>query len=251
MAQIRFRDALFGGALLSAGLAHGQPQLELIDTGDYSGYVYAYTYLGAGSYEVASFDAFVGQVTTGTTSEAVATNTQLPTLLRCEAVTIQPSFSDGAVASSGTALNFFVNDPVRIRVSWDFGDDATSGSLFTITADSSLLFSVFNGPNPLTQQGSAEFDLDPLVFEYSVNLAASASATFGATNTAFVEVAVIDSEPPCLPDVNGDGIVSPTDFSAWVGAFNSGAPGCDQNSDGQCTPTDFSAWISNFNAGCP
>ena len=54
----------------------------------------------------------------------------------------------------------------------------------------------------------------------------------------------------CLADVNRDGMLSPTDFSAWVGAFNSNAPECDQNGDGMCTPTDFSAWVGNFNAGC-
>ena len=55
----------------------------------------------------------------------------------------------------------------------------------------------------------------------------------------------------CLADVNGDGMVSPTDFSAWVGAYNNNLPACDQNGDGMCTPTDFSAWIGNYNAGCP
>ncbi len=57
-------------------------------------------------------------------------------------------------------------------------------------------------------------------------------------------------ESECLADVNGDGAVTPTDFTAWVSAFNAGAPECDQNNDGACTPTDFTAWVSNFNAGC-
>jgi hypothetical protein len=56
---------------------------------------------------------------------------------------------------------------------------------------------------------------------------------------------------PCPADTNGDGLVTPTDFSAWVAAFNSRAPACDQNGDGACTATDFSAWVGNFNAGCP
>jgi uncharacterized membrane protein len=54
----------------------------------------------------------------------------------------------------------------------------------------------------------------------------------------------------CPADVNGDGSVTPTDFSAWINAFNNNLPECDQNGDGSCTPTDFSAWIANFNAGC-
>ncbi|MEL7483566.1 MAG: GC-type dockerin domain-anchored protein [Planctomycetota bacterium] len=58
--------------------------------------------------------------------------------------------------------------------------------------------------------------------------------------------------PDCGPaDVNGDGLVTPADFSAWILAFNSRSPACDQNGDGLCLPNDFSAWVLNFNAGCP
>ncbi len=55
---------------------------------------------------------------------------------------------------------------------------------------------------------------------------------------------------PCPADVNGDGLVSPQDFNAWIQAFNTQAAGCDQNGDGLCSPQDFNAWIANFNAGC-
>ena len=55
----------------------------------------------------------------------------------------------------------------------------------------------------------------------------------------------------CPADVNKDGIASPTDFTAWINAFNNNLPECDQNADGSCTATDFTAWIANFNAGCP
>jgi len=60
----------------------------------------------------------------------------------------------------------------------------------------------------------------------------------------------VQGNEPCLPDVNGDGMVTPTDFTAWINAFNNNLPECDQNGDGACTPTDFTAWIANFNAGC-
>ncbi len=55
---------------------------------------------------------------------------------------------------------------------------------------------------------------------------------------------------PCRADTNGDGLVTPADFSAWITAFNTQSPACDQNNDGLCTPADFSAWILNFNNGC-
>lgn len=57
-------------------------------------------------------------------------------------------------------------------------------------------------------------------------------------------------ERECLADVNDDGEVAPTDFTAWIAAFNGGALGCDQNGDGACTPADFTAWIANYNLGC-
>lgn len=54
----------------------------------------------------------------------------------------------------------------------------------------------------------------------------------------------------CIADTNGDGTLSPADFSAWIAAFNANAPECDQNGDTLCTPADFTAWIANYNAGC-
>lgn len=57
--------------------------------------------------------------------------------------------------------------------------------------------------------------------------------------------------PECVADVNNDGVLTPADFNAWVLAFNTMGPGCDQNGDGLCTPADFNAWVLNFNAGCP
>ncbi len=82
---------------------------------------------------------------------------------------------------------------------------------------------------------------------------------FGGTISKFTSDSAVDAnkngipdacEEPCLADVNGDGMVTPTDFTAWVGAFNTGAAECDQNGDGMCTPTDFTAWVGNYNAGC-
>lgn len=63
-------------------------------------------------------------------------------------------------------------------------------------------------------------------------------------------VAVVSYAESCLADVNGDGLVTPADFTAWVAAYNAQLPTCDQNSDGQCTPADFTAWLSNYTIGC-
>ena len=63
-------------------------------------------------------------------------------------------------------------------------------------------------------------------------------------------IEIIELTPPCPADTNGDGMLSPADFTAWIAAFNAMAPECDQNGDGSCTPADFTAWIANYNAGC-
>lgn len=67
---------------------------------------------------------------------------------------------------------------------------------------------------------------------------------------AFAEAAYGCPQFMCLADVNGDGMLTPADFSAWIAAFNAQSAGCDQNNDGACTPSDFTAWIANYNAGC-
>ncbi len=61
---------------------------------------------------------------------------------------------------------------------------------------------------------------------------------------------VYELEADCVADTNGDGVLSPADFSAWIAAFNAMGAACDQNGDGLCTPADFTAWIANYNAGC-
>ncbi|GAB5496506.1 MAG: hypothetical protein Phyf2KO_15860 [Phycisphaerales bacterium] len=73
----------------------------------------------------------------------------------------------------------------------------------------------------------------------------------GSVTSSDAVLTVNPDEPDCVADVNGDGSVTPTDFTAWVNAFNNNLPECDQNGDGSCTPTDFTAWVANFNAGCP
>jgi len=54
----------------------------------------------------------------------------------------------------------------------------------------------------------------------------------------------------CVADTNGDGFLTPADFTAWLAAFNTQSSACDQNGDALCTPADFTAWLANFNAGC-
>ncbi|HED53644.1 MAG TPA: hypothetical protein ENJ00_05520 [Phycisphaerales bacterium] len=58
------------------------------------------------------------------------------------------------------------------------------------------------------------------------------------------------ANPGCAADVNDDGILDPSDYSAWLLAFNTGDFVADQNKDKQLSPADFAAWIGNYSAGC-
>jgi len=84
----------------------------------------------------------------------------------------------------------------------------------------------------------------------SIVLTRDSEAADNAFNNASVELVQFSVQPRCPADVNNDGSLTPTDFTAWINAFNNNLPECDQNGDGSCTPTDFTAWIANFNAGC-
>ena len=67
----------------------------------------------------------------------------------------------------------------------------------------------------------------------------------------YLDIGAVESRgASCLADVNGDGDLTPTDFSAWVGAYQRGDAIADQNRDGVLTPTDFSAWVNNYTNGC-
>ena len=50
-------------------------------------------------------------------------------------------------------------------------------------------------------------------------------------------------------DQNGDGDVTPADFTSWIANFNAIDLLADVNQDGDVTPADFTAWIAAFNQG--
>ncbi|MEO1584157.1 MAG: GC-type dockerin domain-anchored protein [Planctomycetota bacterium] len=50
-------------------------------------------------------------------------------------------------------------------------------------------------------------------------------------------------------DQNGDGLVTPSDFTSWVLNFNTSNLLADVNQDGLVTPADFTSWILAFNQG--
>ena len=73
---------------------------------------------------------------------------------------------------------------------------------------------------------------------------------FGTTDdaVAWVETNLLD--PPCAPDLNGDGIVDNGDIVAFIALFIGGDPGADFNGDGFLDNGDIGAFINLFVAGC-
>ncbi|HED53637.1 MAG TPA: hypothetical protein ENJ00_05485 [Phycisphaerales bacterium] len=80
----------------------------------------------------------------------------------------------------------------------------------------------------------------------------STNGVFGEVSTEIDAVADVrsTSSGACLADVNGDGVLTAEDFSAWLAAFGNGDPAADQNGDGILDPSDFTAWLANFQSGC-
>jgi len=75
---------------------------------------------------------------------------------------------------------------------------------------------------------------------------------YAEQNLAWCSMVVAD----CPADVNGDGMATPADFTAWLGCFQNPAsqPFCDRadvNDSGSIEPADFTAWLAAFNTGCP
>ncbi len=56
--------------------------------------------------------------------------------------------------------------------------------------------------------------------------------------------------PPCIPDINGDGVVDADDFFAFLSLFASGDLRADINNDGVIDADDFFAFLTLFAAGC-
>ncbi len=83
---------------------------------------------------------------------------------------------------------------------------------------------------------------------YWLGVILSASDDVDSSNNWVASVPITINARYCA-DQNGDGLVSPADFSAWITNFNNGDPRADTNGDGLISPADFSAWIAAFNQG--
>ena len=85
------------------------------------------------------------------------------------------------------------------------------------------------------------------------------SLSLGSGNTSRTLIAVpagpaCTPTPACLGDVNADGVVDGSDFTAFINSFSVGDatidPLADVNRDGIVDGGDFTAFINAFGAGC-
>jgi len=59
-----------------------------------------------------------------------------------------------------------------------------------------------------------------------------------------------DGRVTCPGDINADGELDHTDFTAWLVAFQNNSLLADVNNDRVVDPDDFTAWLTAFNQGC-
>ncbi|MEO1583908.1 MAG: GC-type dockerin domain-anchored protein [Planctomycetota bacterium] len=54
----------------------------------------------------------------------------------------------------------------------------------------------------------------------------------------------------CIADFDANGVIDVFDRELFVDRFRAGDPSADQNGDGQVTPADYTAWIARSGRGC-
>ena len=110
-------------------------------------------------------------------------------------------------------------------------------------------FDIASAIEPITGQPAGLIGFD---FIRITTAADSINGAFGEVSTEIDAVADVrpSNSDGCIADVNGDGVLTPEDFSAWLAAFANNDPAADQNGDGILDQTDFTAWLANFQSGC-
>lgn len=167
--------------------------------------------------------------------------------------TVQGTLAPGV--DNSTAGTFGLIGDVTLgataSVQLDFFDLATFDS-FSLNSDL-----VLDGEIELRLQNGYEPNLGD---RFDIINASSVTGVFPTINTPVIGTRLfrviesgsdVDALWTCFADVNLDGALTPTDFTAWINAFNNNdTEVADQNFDGMVSPTDFTAWIANFNSGC-
>ena len=137
--------------------------------------------------------------------------------------------SDACNVTTGVEISIDLTE-----LGWDGSSDIKIAAMLTDSGSSFVSNQVAGGLPTADQLG------EPREIDFSM-IAGDQFVTVGDT-------ADCPASRLCA-DQNGDGIVSPADFSAWVANFNTMNPQADVNQDGSVSPADFSAWVAAFNQG--
>jgi len=179
----------------------------------------------------------------GSQSELIVDIVGLPGLGSTLGLTIVTQYSLTASYQSTSDQLQYASLPF-VLIQKVYADEFNNQDLHALEADGLTGSATFSGG--YTEAGALRITVVADALEILIAHGGDTTVTFEGTFRVLTRI----PPEPCLADVNGDGEVTPADFSAWVAAFNTQAPECDQNGDGSCTPADFSAWVANFNAGC-
>ncbi|MGP1273515.1 MAG: GC-type dockerin domain-anchored protein [Phycisphaerales bacterium] len=129
-----------------------------------------------------------------------------------------------------------------VSLQWQASTNATAYDLI-IANDPGLtdvVIEQLNLPSP-----SAFFVLGEPCSTYYWSVTAN---NFAGSRVSTPAVASFSTVNPA--DQNGDGLVDPSDFTAWVTNYNAGSLVADVNGDGLVDPSDFTAWVVAYNGDC-
>ena len=174
-----------------------------------------------------------------------------------------PVVVTGTATSTGSLLGTPINETIDLATLPATPSDFTGD--VTLSGDTALL----NATVPVL--ASDIIDLNGIMATVTLDGTGTivASGTFQPTAPTGCNPADLNSATASNPAAPAwgvpDGILTPTDFSAFVTFFGMGDLRADINSatanspaspgfgvpDGVLTPTDFSAFVAYFNAGCP
>ena len=185
---------LFGGALLAAGIAHAQPQFDLIDLPGYE--------ISAYAYDRVMFAYGYGYAESGTLSysfaNASASGTLTPTFVSVETSVGPAGTLNYAPASVYT--EFTVSEATVGRAAWDLNrsdDDISLPQLrlFDVTNNAFL----FNLGAPDGDAGTQDFNLVPGIL-YSLEIS---NFSLGGGSTNSLSFAAIPAPASAAPAISG------------------------------------------------
>ncbi len=167
-------------------------------------------------------------------------------------------WGNDAPIGSAVLSNTIVPIVVENCISWS----NTGGTQFDSNAPDAIIVNSSIVEGGWTGMGTGNIDADPLFVNAAAGDLSlmPGSPAIDAGNTPVIAAALGDSDAVGNPRLTDDDATADTGVPAFTLTIDLGAyefpvpeiPDCpaDQNFDGMLSPTDFTAWITNYNNGC-